>query len=294
VSPTGASANPRCCAMSSTLSAAESLAVGVISAPLFTVTLQPTQYWKHARMQGLPLSLELSVLWRGTAAAVYNETGQAALQFLTAGFLRKLILGGSCRDLTAVEDAASAAAAGVACAAYVSPVELLVIQQQRFGGSLADTCARMRRSFGMWGFARGFVATALRDGVYVTGMLSATPFLETKLRRAGLGATTGSLAGSCVAGLVAGALSCPFDCIKACMKGDMERRTYGSFMETGRLLWRQGGPGRLFHGVGWRGANLAGCFFIVSGVMRVMEPLFPRSAQSEFANFPGGLAQGLV
>jgi len=280
--------------MSSTLSEAENLAVGVISAPLFTIALQPTQFWKHARMQGLPLSLEPSVLWRGTTAAIYNETGQAGLQFLTTGFLRKLILGERRRALTAVEDVATAAAAGVACATYVSPVELIVIQQQRFGGSLADTCARMRRSFGGRGFTRGFVATALRDAVYVVGMLSATPLLETRLRRAGLGATTGSLAGSCVAGLVAGALSCPFDCIKACMKGDMERRTYGGFIETGRHLWRSGGPVRLFHGVGWRSANLAGCFFIVSGVMRTLEPLFPRNTKLEFANFPGGLTPGLV
>lgn len=41
-------------------------------------------------------------------------------------------------------------------------------------------------------------------------------------------------------------------------------RNYGSFMDTGRHLYRSGGLGRLFHGVEWRCANLFGCFFIVS------------------------------
>mmetsp|Transcript_4188 Transcript_4188/g.11687 ORF Transcript_4188/g.11687 Transcript_4188/m.11687 type:complete len:280 (+) Transcript_4188:107-946(+) len=249
----------------------DNMAIGFAAAPAFTVSLQPTIYLKHARMQGMPLTACPRILWRGTMASIYNETGQCGLQFLTAGVFKRFLQGDSRRSLTPLEDMSAAAAAGAASALYVSPVELVMIQQQNFGGTLAHTCARMHRSFGMYGFTRGYVATALRDAVYVVGMLSATPLLEQRMSQAGLGATAGSMLGSCAAGIVAGALSCPFDCIKACMKGDMERRRYNGFLDTGRHLWRTGGPSRLLHGVEWRCANLSGCFFIVSAATRAWD-----------------------
>mmetsp|Transcript_52516 Transcript_52516/g.150537 ORF Transcript_52516/g.150537 Transcript_52516/m.150537 type:complete len:285 (+) Transcript_52516:66-920(+) len=269
--------------MSAKMTDLQNLGFGMVCAPVFTFILQPTMYLKHARMQGLPLTWDPRCLWRGTAASICNETGQAGLQFLTTGLYKKLILGGASRHLTPLEDVSAASAAGATSALYVSPLESVTIQQQRFGGDMADTCRRMYRSFGLLSFGRGFVATALRDSVYVVGMMSATPCFEDRLTKSGLGATTGSLVGSCAAGVMAGVISCPFDCIKACMKGDFERRTYGTFTETARSLWRSGGAARPFHGVEWRCANLSGCFFIVALARRELEPYLLMGGTTDFS-----------
>lgn len=258
--------------MSEALSEAENLLVGFIAAPVYTIALQPTMYFKHARMQHLPVTLDPRVLWRGTGATMCNETGQAGLQFVNTGLFKKWALGGAQRPLTPAEDALSAAASGVVSAAYVSPVELVVIQQQRFGGGLLETCQRVRRSFGWWGFTRGFVSTALRDSIVVVGMLSATPLVEAELEACGAHPTAGSFIGSLISGTAAGVISCPLDCIKACMKGDLERHTYNSFRHTAGVLWREGGAGRFFHGVGWRIANLSGTFFFISLARSGLEP----------------------
>jgi len=270
--------------MSAARSDVENLGIGMFCAPIFTVTLQPTIFLKHARMQGQALSFNPRMLWRGTVASMYNETGQAGLQFLTTGFFKRFAHGHLGRSLTACEDAGAAAAGGAVSALWVSPVELVMIQQQRFGGSMQQTLGRLRRDFGWYGFARGYVATALRDSVYVIGMLSATPFLEKEVKQLGFGAAAGSVVGSLTAGIVAGTLSCPLDCIKACMKGDIEQKKYGSFTETGRVLYRTGGFGRLFHGVEWRCANLFGCFFIVSAFTSVLDHRYPAGSGLSFVD----------
>lgn len=241
------------------------------------VVLQPTLYWKHARMQGLPMSLHPRVLWRGTGASMCNEFGQTGLQFVTTGLFRKAAVGGSGapgRELTAGEDAAAAMLGGVAAAVFVSPVELVMLQQQRFGGALLTTPLRIYRGYGVWGLARGFVPTAARDAVYCAGMLSATPLLRRHAQQAGLPAP--EMAAAVAAAMVAGVLSCPFDAVKACMKGDLDQRTFGSMSQTVGTMWRDGGARRLFRGVEWRCANLAGCFFIIDGMEQRLGPrLFP-------------------
>eukprot|EP00429_Kryptoperidinium_foliaceum_P057563 CAMPEP_0176093076 /NCGR_PEP_ID=MMETSP0120_2-20121206/46635_1 /TAXON_ID=160619 /ORGANISM="Kryptoperidinium foliaceum, Strain CCMP 1326" /LENGTH=352 /DNA_ID=CAMNT_0017427003 /DNA_START=63 /DNA_END=1120 /DNA_ORIENTATION=- len=212
--------------MSGSRSDLENLGIGMFCAPIFTVTLQPTIYLKHAKMQGLPLSMNPKMLWRGTTASMCNETGQAGLQFLTTGFIKRWAGVHRGRALTPLEDAAGSAAGGAVSALWVSPVELVMIQQQRFGGSVAHTLCRIQRNFGWYGFSRGYLATGLRDSVYVIGMLSATPFMEKEMKRLGFGAATGSVVASLAAGVAAGVLSCPFDCIKTCMKGDLERENF--------------------------------------------------------------------
>mmetsp|Transcript_11605 Transcript_11605/g.33443 ORF Transcript_11605/g.33443 Transcript_11605/m.33443 type:complete len:282 (+) Transcript_11605:66-911(+) len=276
--------------MSGSRSDLENLGIGMFCAPIFTVTLQPTIYLKHAKMQGLPLSMNPKMLWRGTTASMCNETGQAGLQFLTTGFIKRWAGVHRGRALTPLEDAAGSAAGGAVSALWVSPVELVMIQQQRFGGSVAHTLCRIQRNFGWYGFSRGYLATGLRDSVYVIGMLSATPFMEKEMKRLGFGAATGSVVASLAAGVAAGVLSCPFDCIKTCMKGDLERENFRGFADTGRHLYRNGGFGRLFHGVEWRCASLFGGFFVVSACTTLLDQHCPAGSD---LNLLGRLADGL-
>mmetsp|Transcript_26760 Transcript_26760/g.58185 ORF Transcript_26760/g.58185 Transcript_26760/m.58185 type:complete len:281 (+) Transcript_26760:74-916(+) len=277
--------------MSTELSELQNLAFGMACAPVFTIFLQPTIFLKHARMQGLPLSFCPRVLWRGTPVSIFNETGQAGVQFLTTGIFRKLILGDANRRLTTLEDISAASMSGIASAVYVSPVELVMVQQQRYGGTMVETFSRMLRNRGIPGLMRGFVPTAARDSVYVAGMLSITPLFENLLEHEGLSHHTAVLVGSCASGSLAGSLSCPFDCVKACMKGDLEETRYGSMTDTTRKLMRSGGISRFFHGVEWRCINLSTSFLTVALARRLLDYYGVLDRQTtDFPLLPSGVA----
>ena len=54
---------------------------------------------------------------------------------------------------------------GAACA----PMELCMIQQQRFGTSLASTPGAVVRQAGAMGLYRGYITSCLREGIFTAG-----------------------------------------------------------------------------------------------------------------------------
>lgn len=80
-----------------------------------------------------------------------------------------------------------------------------------------------------------------------------------------------SLAG----GLFAGVVTTPFDCFSTCMKGDMDRKTYGGFVDTVRQR-AKGGVGGIFGGVLWRTVNIAGTIYLANEArVRLGPVMFP-------------------
>lgn len=80
-----------------------------------------------------------------------------------------------------------------------------------------------------------------------------------------------SLAG----GLFAGIITTPFDCMSTCMKGDIDRVTYGGFLNTVKVR-AAGGLGHLFGGVLWRTVNIAGTIYLANEARVRLGPLmFP-------------------
>ena len=144
------------------LSEPENAGLGVFTAVVETSLLQPTLYWKNARQQRLPITLDPRIVYRGIGASLVNEAGQMALQFSLSGRLKELL-----------SDVPAAALGGLLAAAFASPVELVMIQQQRFGGSLLSTPLKIVQSHGIFGAGlfRGLGRAALRDAIYVGGML---------------------------------------------------------------------------------------------------------------------------
>ena len=59
--------------MSHELSDAENVGVGVGAALIESLLLQPTLYWKNARAQGLPFTMNPRVVYRGTFTSILNE-----------------------------------------------------------------------------------------------------------------------------------------------------------------------------------------------------------------------------
>ncbi len=278
----------------------EQSAVGGIAAFIEAILLQPTIYAKNARQQGLPLTFDPRVLYRGIGAALCNEMGQLGLQFGVTGALTRLIMPEDAPPSAAAELGA-AAGAGAVVALLASPLELVMIQQQRFGGSMAATAYEVIRRHGAFGSGlfRGLGLAMARDSIYVGGMLGATPIVHRRLVEGGglagpalpvasaleapaassgaapagvappsmgsiADAALTSLAASMLGGVIGALLSHPLDVAKTCMQGDLPRATYGGSFEALRTLLRDGGVARLFHGATWRTINITATVWIAN------------------------------
>ena len=71
-------------------------------------------------------------------------------------------------DLGQAERVVVAASAGATSALVSSPAELIMIQQQRTGGSLSGEARRMVATYGLRGLYRGFVSSLLQHQIIHT------------------------------------------------------------------------------------------------------------------------------
>ncbi len=161
------------------------------------------------------------------------------MQFPLAGLVTHALTGGVNRRLTGAEATAAGFVGGFLSGLACAPMELVMIQQQRFGGSALATPLRILRERGLaGGLMRGLTTACGREGLYTAGYLGLAPTLATYLgEEHGLAPTQAALLGAIPAGLVAATLSHPLDTIKTCMQGDLERKTFGSFSQTARTLY---------------------------------------------------------
>eukprot|EP01031_Cornospumella_fuschlensis_P028721 gene28721-34672_t len=275
--------------MSKELSEGQNFTIGTIAAFVEGVLLQPTLYWKNAKAQKLPFTLDPRLLYRGTAASIFNEMQMMGVQFLLTGLFEKIFSKNNSQIESSAADSAtstnkfginkeaflSAGLGGMFSAAFSSPIELIMIQQQKHGGSFFSTPARVIRTHGFMsqGIMRGVIAAAGRDSLYTVGMLGITPLLQNFLQEEyKMSLASASFAASMVGGVLAAVPSHPFDVIKTCMQGDLEQTTYRGFAHTLRALLREEGVSRLLHGVGWRTVNITATVYIANEVRNRLTP----------------------
>lgn len=253
--------------MSKDLTERQNFAIGAVAAFSQSMILHPTIFWKNATQQGLRLTLNPAILYRGLRVSLINETGQMGAHFGGAGFLKKTF------GTSPTGEIASALLTGVAVSPFVQVCEVTMIQQQRFGGSVLGTPLRLVREFGVRSLGRGYTAMVGREVLWTTGMLGTTPLMQKWLmEEKGFGLNAAEVTASFTNGLAVGALSCPFDAMSVCMKGDVGQKTYGGFYST--LCKRvAAGPKVFFGGVMWRSLNVAGVIFIANAVRCRLEPL---------------------
>ena len=115
------------------LSDVENIGFGLLCGFTDVALFQPMNYWKNAVQQSLPFTLNPSLLYRGVAANLANNSFCVGAQFWLNGVWRKMITGGVNRDLSNIEKVGGGVFAGAA-----SSVAAL-------GG--VDRCASMLRVF---------------------------------------------------------------------------------------------------------------------------------------------------
>jgi hypothetical protein len=245
--------------MSQELSGLENFAVGATAGTIEVSILQPMLYCKNASQQGLPLSLNPMVLYRGLTVSVLNMASLTALQFPLSSISAGLITGGesATRPLTDGEQVASGFCGGALSGFLCAPMELVLIQQQRFGGSLLGTPVRIMSEAGALSIMRGLIPSCGREGLFTAGYVGVGPAFAKALReKAELDAVKAKMLGAIGAGVLCATLSHPMDTMKTCMQGDIQQTTYKGIMQTYSTLMSQGGVSAFFRGWGWRTSRM--------------------------------------
>ena len=240
--------------MSTNLNEFENATVGMTVGVIEVACLQPLNYAKNMVQQGQPLSADPRKLYRGVGANCINMGSCTMIQFATGGMLKKQITGGNPnRKLKPYEEMGCGILAGFISATVGSPLELIMIQQQRKGGGAIETIKSIANPATI---GRGFMGAAVREGLWTCGYFSIPPIVRSTLMEYYPDTFDTQAKARVPAALLGGLFACylthPFDTIKTCMQGDIERKTYKGFMHTARAVNLESGFVGFYRGATFR------------------------------------------
>lgn len=244
--------------------------------------LQPFNYAKNMVQQNRPISLNPSVMYRGVAANAVNMGSCTMTQFAVGGKMKQIVLGDSPpRPLTLKEEMTCGITGGSVSALIGSPLELVMIQQQVKGGSMAQTLSNIASPSTL---TRGLFGCAVREALWTCGYLSIPPVIRRNLKENYPEQFPDDNTARIPAALLGGLFGCymthPFDTIKTCMQGDIERKTYGSFFHTAGVIWNQSGIVGFYRGAPFRYGRMACAVFIMDITKDfVSQLLYPEAFQ---------------
>mmetsp|Transcript_47330 Transcript_47330/g.76266 ORF Transcript_47330/g.76266 Transcript_47330/m.76266 type:complete len:267 (+) Transcript_47330:55-855(+) len=266
--------------MSTKLTGVENASMGLLGGGIEVSLLQGMNYLKNASQQGLPFTLNPRVLYRGYPSNLLNMGSGTMWQFAVCGQMGKMLTKGDKRPLKPWEDVTAGFIAGTSSGVLVSPLELIMIQQQLKGGSAMGAVQKMG---GVTALARGFVPGAIREGLWSVGYLSLPPIIRNYLKSNYASTFSNETQIRSVAALLGAFISCiashPFDTVKTCMQGDIEQKRYKTMTHTFRELFSESGVTRFYRGLPWRYGRQFLAVFILDQVREDVTPyLFPHAA----------------
>lgn len=258
------------------LSGEQNCLLGMVTGVMSKSVNYPFLSWKNTVQQGLPISFNPAIVYRGLPMACLNLGGTNAVQFGTTGFFTKFLAKtyGSGDGASVGGAFLGGLASGIPCSIW----ELCMIQQQRFGGTLLGTPAKFISEYGVGSLTRGFTTTMGRESMFTMAMLGFTPLIQAKLvENSGMERNTALAAGSLMSACFAGTITHPMDTIKTCMQGDLGRVKYDGILQTGRSLAAEYGVVQgLFKGLFFRISLISTTFFLINSFKQRVGPmLFP-------------------
>jgi len=197
------------------------------------------------------------------------------IQFAVGGKLKNLITGGdNTKKLAPIQEMGTGIGAGLVSALVGSPLELIMIQQQRKGGNTLSTLKTVA-SPALIG--RGFTGMAVREALWTCGYLSIPPIVRNYLMTNYPDTFTSNEKARIPAALLGGLFACyltqPFDTVKTCMQGDIERETFGTFSETAKKLYGESGIPGFYRGATFRYGRMVCAVFIMDTLKDAIGPL---------------------
>lgn len=223
--------------------------------PLQVLILQPFNYCKNMVQQQRPIQFNPAVMYRGVGANCINMGSCTMTQFAVGGKLKSIITGGDRdRRLTLSEEMATGIGGGTVSGLIGSPLELIMIQQQRKGGNTVQTIKNILKN--PIDIYRGFIGCAIREALWTCGYLSIPPVVRRTLMETYPETFTTNERARIPAALLGGLFACyltqPADTVKTCMQGDIERETFGSFVQTAKKINAQSGLTGFYRGATFR------------------------------------------
>lgn len=220
-------------------------AIGAIAGTAEIIVDSPLIYFKNTLQQpDLKVSLNPKVWYRGFKMNVGAMGPTTAFQVCADAGLESVVPG-----TDPMSKVARAFTAGALSAAVNGPVELIIIDQQKNGGALADTCKKLVAKAGWKVFTRGWVATAMREGAFTTGYLVAFPMAEEVIRSKVDNAFLAYVGAGAATGLAVATATHPIDTIKTRMQADYEKQTIGNMRDAVRTIYAERGVAGFFSGV---------------------------------------------
>lgn len=194
------------------------------------------------------------IMYRGVAANCVNMGSCTMIQFAVGGRLKSMITGEEKRTLKLHEEMSAGIVAGTISAVVGSPLELIMIQQQRKGGAAPTRLANIMEN--PVNITRGFIGAAIREALWTCGYLSIPPVVRRTLMETYPETFDTNDKARIPAALLGGLFACylthPFDTIKTCMQGDIEREVYGNFLQTGSKIMNDSGFTGFYRGATFR------------------------------------------
>jgi hypothetical protein len=229
--------------------------------------------------QGLPISMNAATMYRGVGPNAVNMGSCTMIQFAVGGNLKQRVLGGEARHLTLAEEMGCGIFAGSVSAVVGSPLELIMIQQQRKGGSIKQTISAIANPSNI---GRGFAGAAVREALWTCGYLSIPPVVRRTLMETYPDTFPDNNKARVPAALLGGLFACyltqPFDTIKTCMQGDIERKVYGTFTQTASKIWSESSIPGFYRGATFRYGRMVCAVFIMDYMKDYMGHLLYPSA----------------
>ncbi|CAB9510629.1 Solute carrier family 25 [Seminavis robusta] len=253
--------------MSSKLNELQNATVGMTVGVIEVLILQPFNYAKNMAQQRQPIQLNPMIMYRGVGANAVNMGSCTMIQFAVGGKLKHIVTGGEAktRHLTLAEEMICGIGAGAVSGLVGSPLELIMIQQQRKGGGTVDTIKNIIKN--PPDVYRGLLGCAIREALWTCGYLSIPPVVRRTLMEKYPDTFTSNDKARVPAALLGGLFACYLtqwaDTIKTCMQGDIERTTYGTFSASARHIWAESGIPGFYRGATFRYGRMACAVFIM-------------------------------
>jgi solute carrier family 25 carnitine/acylcarnitine transporter 20/29 len=257
------------------MSPMENTAIGLATGAIDVSTTQWVLYCKNASQQGLPLTMNPRILYRGYTMSLTNMMVLSGLQFPLTGLAAGVMTGGTTRKLSDMEEIGSGFIGGVLSGFICAPMELVMIQQQRYGSALFATPGKIIADNGVGTlFSRGLAMSCGREGVFTAGMLGLGPTLRRQAEEAGYAKANAAMLGALGGGVVVATLSHPMDTIKTCQQGDVSGKTYRGVVHAAQTLLKEAGPKRFFSGWAWRTGRMVFQCFLFDACKNHLSPVF--------------------
>eukprot|EP00959_Pyramimonas_sp_CCMP1952_P025247 529618-Pyramimonas_sp.AAC.1 len=206
------------------LSGTENVVLGAAGGIVETCIQMPLITYKICVQEGRALPKNFGGWYRGVFANAASLAPITALQMFANGVLEKTITGGQ-RPPSELEQIATAMGAGSISALIYSPVDLLVIQQQKLKLPPMPAISHIVKHYGPLGMYRGFNACVVREAIYTAGYLGLAPVAVGRLNKMAPwfeeNPSTTRLIGACIGGTVAAMLTHPMDTAKTCLQADI-------------------------------------------------------------------------